>query len=62
MDKLPDEGCTIERSQGVKTFEIVLYDEFGRKIPNTDTSQGFNNNLLLELTIKPAMTAGQQGI
>lgn len=53
---------TIERSQGVKTFEIVLYDEFGRKIPNTDTSQGFNNNLLLELTIKPAMTAGQQGI
>lgn len=52
----------IERSQGVKTFELVLYDEFGRKIPNTDTSQGFNNNLLLELTIKPMMTAGQQGI
>lgn len=56
------DAFTIERSQGVKTFEIVLYDEFGRKIPNTDTSQGFNNNLLLELTIKPMMKAGQQGI
>lgn len=46
------ESFVIERSQGVKTFEIVLYDEFGRKIPNTDTSQGFNNNLLLELTTR----------
>lgn len=46
------ETFVIERSQGVKTFEIILYDEFGRKIPNTDTSQGFNNNLLLELTVR----------
>ena len=53
---------SIERSQGIKTFEIVLYDEFGRKIPNTDTSQGFNNNLLLELTIKPILPTSQQGV
>lgn len=52
----------IERSQGIKTFEIVLYDEFGRKFPNIDTSQGFNNNLLLELTIRPIMPAGQEGV
>ena len=48
----------IERSKGTKTFDLVLYDEFGRKIPNTDTSQGFNNNLLLEITIRPLTSTG----
>ena len=42
----------ISRSVGNKTFKIVLYDEFGRRFPNEDTSQGFKNNLYIELMLE----------
>lgn len=39
----------IARSRGQKHFVVKIYDEFGRQIPNIDTSQGFKNNLRLEV-------------
>ena len=42
----------ISKALGNRTFTITLYDEFGRKIPNVDTNQGFRNNLYVELVLK----------
>lgn len=39
----------IDRARGQKHFTVKIYDEFGRQIPNVDTSQGFKNNLRLEI-------------
>lgn len=39
----------IDRAKGQRHFVVKIYDEFGRQIPNVDTSQGFKNNLRLEL-------------
>lgn len=41
----------ISKANGQRHFKLIIYDEYGRKIPNTDTSQGFKNNLMLELTL-----------
>ena len=43
------ETYLISRSRGQKQFVVKIYDEFGRQIPNVDTSQGFKNNLRLEI-------------
>ena len=43
------ETFVIQRARGQKHFVVNIYDEFGRQIPNMDTSQGFKNNLRLEL-------------
>ena len=42
----------ISKSLGNRTFTIKLYDEFGRQFPNEDTSQGFKNNLYMELYLE----------
>ena len=42
---------TISKALGNRHFELVLSDEYGRLIPNVDTSQGFKNNLYLEITL-----------
>lgn len=42
----------ISKSLGNRTFRITLYDEFGRKFPNEDTSQGFVNRLYMELYLE----------
>lgn len=42
----------ISKSLGNRTFVVTLYDEFGRRFPNEDTSQGFKNNLYLELYLE----------
>ena len=39
----------ISKARGQKHFILILVDEFGRNIPNDDTSQGFKNDLKLEL-------------
>ena len=31
---------------------LTIVDEFGRRIPNVDTSQGSKNNLYLEITLE----------
>lgn len=41
----------IKNEKGNRHFIITLFDEFGRRIPNIDSSQGFKNNLKLELTL-----------
>lgn len=41
----------IDHALGNKHFILTLYDDFGRTIPNTDTSQGFRNNLTIELSL-----------
>lgn len=41
----------VSRSKGQRHFIVRVYDEFGRQIPNMDTSQGFKNNLRLELAL-----------
>ena len=43
------ETFIISRAKGQKHFIVKIYDEFGRQIPNMDTSQGFKNNLRLEI-------------
>lgn len=48
---LNEDSFVIARGEGSKHFILTIYDEFGRIIPNTDTSQGFKNNLKLELTL-----------
>ena len=40
----------IGRSRGNRHFVLTLVDEFGRFFPNNDTSQGFKNNLKLEIS------------
>lgn len=47
------ERFEVSRARGNKHFIMTLVDEFGRLIPNMDTSQGFKNNLKLELTCYP---------
>lgn len=42
----------INRALGNRHFILTLYDEFGRRIPNKDTSQGFKNNLTVELMLE----------
>ena len=51
----------INRALGNRHFILTLYDEFGRRIPNKDTSQGFKNNLTVELMLEcdDLTTAGQ---
>ena len=44
------ETFIVSRAKGSKHFILTLVDEYGRRIPNVDTSQGFKNNLKLELT------------
>ena len=52
----------INRSLGNRHFILTLYDEFGRRIPNKDTSQGFKNNLTVELMLEcDDLTASGQG-
>ena len=41
----------INKALGNRHFELTITDEYGRLIPNTDTSQGFKNNLYLELSL-----------
>ena len=41
----------ISNALGNRQFTIVLYDEFGRMIPSKDTSQHFDNNLYMELSL-----------
>lgn len=50
-NELAGNEYAISKSLGNRHFTLVLYDEFGRRIPNRDTSQGFNNNLYLELSV-----------
>ena len=50
----------ISRSKGNRNIVIVLVDEYGRRIPNEDTSQGFKNNLYLELTLSTNPPAAMQ--
>lgn len=42
----------VSRALGNRHFKLLLVDEYGRRIPTTDTSQGFDNNLYLELTLE----------
>ena len=42
----------VSKSLGNRTFTLVLYDEYGRRIPNEDTNQGFKNNLYIELVLE----------
>lgn len=52
----------INRALGNRHFILTLYDEFGRRIPNKDTSQGFKNNLTIELMLETDdLTASGQG-
>ena len=48
-NELAETNFEIKRDRGNRHFILTLYDDFGRTIPNTDTSQGFKNNLTLEL-------------
>lgn len=48
------EEYKISRALGNRHFQLYLIDEFGRYIPNQDTSQGFKNNLYLEITLNSA--------
>ena len=45
------EEFQINKALGNRHFELIITDEYGRLIPNTDTSQGFKNNLYLELSL-----------
>lgn len=47
-------NINISKSKGLKTFSVVLCDEYGRTFPNTDTNQGFANNLKLEILLNTA--------
>lgn len=49
-NELPNE-YKINKALGNRQFILKVYDEYGREIPNTDTSQGFKNNLYLEITL-----------
>lgn len=51
MDTDIAEQYTIGKDKGPKHFTLMLYDEYGREFPNEDTSQGFKNNLKLELSL-----------
>lgn len=51
MDTDISEQYTIGKDKGPKHFTLMLYDEYGREFPNEDTSQGFKNNLKLELSL-----------
>lgn len=44
------ERYIVSKAKGNKHFIMTLVDEFGRLIPNMDTSQGFKNNLKLEIS------------
>lgn len=44
-------NINISKAKGLKTFSVVLCDEYGRTFPNTDTNQGFANNLKLEILL-----------
>ena len=50
-NELAGNEYAISKALGNRHFTLVLYDEFGRQIPNRDTSQGFSNNLYLELSL-----------
>lgn len=50
----------ISKSKGNRNILILLVDEFGRKIPNEDTSQGFKNNLYLELSLSSVQPQSPQ--
>lgn len=47
----------ISKGLGNRRFVLTIVDEFGRRIPNVDTSQGFKNNLYLEITLETARTS-----
>lgn len=51
MESDIQEVYDISKAKGQKHFTLTLIDEFGRMFPNIDTSQGFNNNLKLEVTM-----------
>ena len=53
MNELVQEAFDISKTNGERHFTLTLYDDFGRLIPNQDTSQGFKNNCSLELTLTP---------
>ena len=53
MNELVQEAFDISKTNGERHFTLTLYDDFGRLIPNQDTSQGFKNNCTLELTLTP---------
>lgn len=46
-----ESAVTLELKTGVKNFVLHIYDEYGRQFPNIDTSQGFPNNLRLEIEV-----------
>ena len=41
----------ITRALGNRHFELTICDEYGRLIPNIDTSQGYRNRLYLEIEL-----------
>ena len=47
----------ITKGLGNRHFVLTIVDEFGRRIPNVDTSQGFKNNLYLEITLETVQTS-----
>lgn len=47
----------ITKGLGNRHFVLTIVDEFGRRIPNVDTSQGFKNNLYLEITLETMQTS-----
>ena len=47
----------ISKGLGNRRFVLTIVDEFGRRIPNVDTSQGFKNNLYLEITLETVRTS-----
>lgn len=51
MESDIQEVYDISKAKGQKHFTLTLIDEFGRLFPNVDTSQGFKNNLKLEVTM-----------
>ena len=55
MDSDIRDEYVVGRARGSKHFTLTLVDEYGRTFPNTDTSQGFKNNLMLELSLTPGL-------
>ena len=47
----------ITKGLGNRHFVLTIVDEYGRRIPNVDTSQGFKNNLYLEITLETTQTS-----
>jgi hypothetical protein len=43
-------------------FSLELKDDLGRLIPNTDTSQGYENNLMLDITLYPKQEKDMSGV